>query len=672
MKRPLHVWTLFGLCLLVVVPAMVWLTLQTLALDRARESDRLQTELARQEAELQERISSALWRMDWMLTPLVAQEAARPYFLYRPFYEIRILNPEQKASPKSTEFAIVEQPSPLLIPTSDFVLLNFQISPHNEISSPQVPTELQQDAALICGLSPTMVGSNQQRLDEAAAFCDFDKVFAECSPLKLPSSHQELAFATSSPQGALAAPQANDLPLTQNSNFIDNDNRQVVEQIETFLNTSQQLAGDPTQTKKEDLQRARSTARGNRESVQRRKATDAYAQGQWNTYNGVQALNAVDTPESPSEVREGIMRPVWIQGHLVLARRVKIAQHEVVQCCWLDWEKIQQALRAEVADLLPNVELHPVHLTDNVSLAKTLATLPVEVVVDTQQLLASLQFQKGPVLATHKRSGLKLALLIAWGGLGIAAIAGGLLLSGVVKLSERRGAFVSAVTHELRTPLTTFRMYAEMLAEDMVPDEKKREYAQTLHKESERLSHLVENVLQFARLEQNRSGMRQQKITLSLLLERIGQRLENRAKEADMIFVTEMSEDVSDLEWTTDPTTVEQILFNLVDNACKYAKRADDRRICLKAERTKRTLRLKVQDFGPGLLQKDRAQLFRAFCKSDQDAANTEQGVGLGLALCQRMAKSLGGKISLADQACGATFVLDLPISLENRLDTEV
>ena len=82
-----------------------------------------------------------------------------------------------------------------------------------------------------------------------------------------------------------------------------------------------------------------------------------------------------------------------------------------------------------------------------------------------------------------------------------------MLLAGVVALSERRAAFVSSVTHELRTPLTTFRMYADMLARGMVPDaERRQQYLETLRTEAERLTHLVENVLSYARLERGRGG----------------------------------------------------------------------------------------------------------------------------------------------------------------------
>ena len=694
MKRPFTVWIWFGLCLFVAVPAMTWLTWQTLALDRARETDRQQTELARREAELQERITSAMWRMDWLLTPLVAQEAARPHFVYRPFYKLRIPTPEKQGKLASPGFTLVQQPSPLLLPSSEFVLLHFQISPENIISSPQYPEQVDMEWVLQCGILPDAIERGRTRLDEVCSFCEYEPIFERCPSLKLPSVRKDLTFPdqvastaqSDFPSSILpsaidlaqtdSSPTFNEqvtsqrpvpqLPVQQQTNFLDNTlNENLSQQMQQYLQEETQTAGDlalSEKIQKSQVQQQRNSGRGNREYFQRRNAADTYAEKQWLANNGFQNFNAFDEATVVSDrVREGQMRPLWIRDRLVLVRRVEIANQEVIQGCWLDWPVIQQALQDEVQDLLPDVELRPVREDDDVLLSRTLATLPVEVDVDASKLLASLQLPSTKIAWLSGPSGLKLAIWMAWGGLGLAAIAGGVLLLGVVKLSERRGTFVSAVTHELRTPLTTFRMYAEMLAEDMVPEEKKKEYVQTLHQESERLTHLVENVLQFARLEQSHTGLRRERLTLAALLGRFQQRLEQRAQQANMEYVVGVPPAMLKMELDTDPATVEQILFNLVDNACKYAKTATDRRIQLLGEATKHTLQFKIKDDGPGLRPQDRHRLFRAFCKSDQDAANSEQGVGLGLALCRRMAKSLGGKLQLEDSKRGAIFVLELP-----------
>jgi signal transduction histidine kinase len=264
------------------------------------------------------------------------------------------------------------------------------------------------------------------------------------------------------------------------------------------------------------------------------------------------------------------------------------------------------------------------------------------------------------------------------------------LLHGVMTLSERRAAFVSSVTHELRTPLTTFRMYAEMLARGMVPDAARRqEYFETLQREAERLTLLVENVLAYARLERGRKPQAQDRVTIVSLLNRVRSRLEQRAAQAGMECVVELNSlplppgegrgegelpatkalspcplpkgEGSEQEFTTDMAVVEQILFNLVDNAAKYARNATDRRIHVEANRNGQYVKLIVRDHGPGI-GKEAELRTQPFGKSAEESAESAPGVGLGLALCRRLARQLGGRLDVADAAGeGATVTLLLP-----------
>ncbi len=229
-------------------------------------------------------------------------------------------------------------------------------------------------------------------------------------------------------------------------------------------------------------------------------------------------------------------------------------------------------------------------------------------------------------------------------------------------VSERRAAFVSSVTHELRTPLTTFRMYAEMLARGMVPDaERRQEYFHRLQREAERLTLLVENVLAYARLERGRMPHAQDRVTLVKLLERIGPRLAHRASQADMRCDVQVDTDAAQ-EFTTDQSVVEQILFNLVDNAAKYAREASDRQIHVEANHNGQWVRLVVRDHGPGIEQHPWSRQMQAFGKSAQESAETAPGVGLGLALCRRLARQLGGRLEIAaTPGGGATVALLLP-----------
>jgi signal transduction histidine kinase len=128
-----------------------------------------------------------------------------------------------------------------------------------------------------------------------------------------------------------------------------------------------------------------------------------------------------------------------------------------------------------------------------------------------------------------------------------------------------------------------------------------------------------------------------------------------------MSFVIEVPDPLRRVTVMTDVAAAEQILFNLVDNACKYAADAEDRRIHLQASSSGQFVGLSVRDHGPGVLPVDRRRLFRPFSKSARDAAGSAPGVGLGLALSRRLARSLRGDLYLdRDVAGGACFVLTM------------
>jgi signal transduction histidine kinase len=263
-------------------------------------------------------------------------------------------------------------------------------------------------------------------------------------------------------------------------------------------------------------------------------------------------------------------------------------------------------------------------------------------------------------------------LVAAWMGVGIAAIAVAITLRSVLQASERRAAFVSAVTHELRTPLTTLRMYADMLTSGMVPEESRSDYLATIALESQRLERLIENVLADARLERSPVRRRMIATTPRELLDKIEPRLQSRAEQSAMRLTVIVEPSVEEIELSTDPDAVEQILLNLVDNACKYAAGADDRRIEVSLgcpastatgrRSTRRAIEMGVRDHGPGVAADVRRRLFRPFTKSAREAADSASGVGLGLSLARRMARRLGGDLRHDRRTTdGARFVLDLP-----------
>ena len=125
----------------------------------------------------------------------------------------------------------------------------------------------------------------------------------------------------------------------------------------------------------------------------------------------------------------------------------------------------------------------------------------------------------------------------------------------------------------------------------------------------------------------------------------------------------DLPEAKSESEALADPSAVEQVLFNLVDNACKYAADAQDKSLRLtvsKKSPSARQIEIRLVDRGPGVAPAAQRRLFQAFRKSAQDAAHSAPGVGLGLALCRRLARELGGDLRYEPTADGACFVLSL------------
>jgi signal transduction histidine kinase len=351
-------------------------------------------------------------------------------------------------------------------------------------------------------------------------------------------------------------------------------------------------------------------------------------------------------------VSQGPLQAIWIGPALLLARRVRVSEGTFLQGCWLDWDVIRAGLLQQGVDLLPGARLERVAAQAGSAPTRMLASLPVR-----------LEPGPAPDEADPQWSPVRLSLLIAWACLGLAAVAVAVVLQSALALSERRGTFVSAVTHELRTPLTTFRLYTEMLDLGMVTGEQSQQaYLKTIRAEADRLGHLVENVLAFARLERGRASGGHEVVAPQELLDRLVPRLAARAEQGGMKLVAGGAETLPSVR--VDVSVIEQILTNLVDNAIKYAGSADDRRIHLDVVPSGRWLALGVRDHGPGLNPKVIRRLFRPFSKSANDAAQSAPGVGLGLALSRRLARALGGDLKLEENSpSGASFALMIPFA---------
>ncbi len=355
----------------------------------------------------------------------------------------------------------------------------------------------------------------------------------------------------------------------------------------------------------------------------------------------------------------------WKGESLQLVRSVNENGEKSLQGMTLKLESLTESLLSIATPVIGGAILEPTEFADSkgavgnskaVRLAMT--TMPFEFV------LPPLDWSE-----MDTTSGVKNSLWISWVAILVAFTAVAFLVRGIIVLSERRASFVSAVTHELRTPLTTFRMYSEMLAEGMVADEKKRhKYLWTMKSEADRLAHLVENVLSFSRIERGSARSMREVITSEVLLDKVTQSIEPRLSTAEVQI--EVHNKAQGEELDLDVSAVEQIVFNLVDNACKYGMPEEGEHeieLMLEVKQSSgvRSLILAVKDRGRGIADSDKKKIFQPFNKSAQDAANDQPGVGLGLALCRRMARQMKGELRVEDrEGGGVVFTFELILDL--------
>ena len=192
-----RIWSAYAAILVLVACALAWVSWFTIQLDNRAEQNRLDVLLAEQEAAQQERISRALWRMDWALSPLVAQEAARTYWMYQSF--LPEPNDNSNATSKSASKAAPQveqrQPSPLLIRPSPWVMLHFQVAEDSTITSPQAPDGKMRDVAVSCGVNESELNGNCDRLSQIAGKLKFQSLWDSCSTTMLNQTESSLAWA---------------------------------------------------------------------------------------------------------------------------------------------------------------------------------------------------------------------------------------------------------------------------------------------------------------------------------------------------------------------------------------------------------------------------------------------------------------------------------------------
>lgn len=239
------------------------------------------------------------------------------------------------------------------------------------------------------------------------------------------------------------------------------------------------------------------------------------------------------------------------------------------------------------------------------------------------------------------------------------------------KLVDRMTSeFVNHVAHEFRTPLASIRAYAEMLVDDQVEDERTRfEFYNTIGQETERLTKLIENLLNISKMEAGSLMANRLPVRIDKLMSETVRGLEPQAAAKGLTLRVEVPEPAPPMELDKDLVSVS--LVNLIGNAIKYTPEGGTVEIVGKTEENSLTIR--VRDTGPGIQEADFLHIFEKFYRSNDESIQKQPGSGLGLALAQQIAFIHGGEITVTSEpGRGSEFCLALPVLAGKQVPVEL
>jgi signal transduction histidine kinase len=228
------------------------------------------------------------------------------------------------------------------------------------------------------------------------------------------------------------------------------------------------------------------------------------------------------------------------------------------------------------------------------------------------------------------------------------------------EMARLKADFVANVSHDLKTPLSLIRMFGETLEMNRIADEPtRREYYRVITRESERLTRLIDNVLDFSRIE---SGRQRYDIVPSAVEPVVQEVLEAfRHPLAQGGFKVDVDVEPDLPEVPMDPEAISQALGNLVDNAIKYS--AERRRLAVSARRHGHEVRLSLEDEGIGIPPAETVRIFEKFYRVGRSETQGRRGSGVGLTLVKHIVEAHGGRVTVESRPGGGSrFTLHLPL----------
>ncbi len=235
------------------------------------------------------------------------------------------------------------------------------------------------------------------------------------------------------------------------------------------------------------------------------------------------------------------------------------------------------------------------------------------------------------------------------------------------ELDRMKTEFVANISHELRTPLAAIKAYSETILDslDMLDQETLRDFMDTVYKESIHLENLLNELLDFSRIEQKALKLNKEEVDIISIVKDAMESMTEYAKSNGVRL--ELETDLEELKVYVDPKRMRQVLLNLISNGIKYSKKdSEDRYVKIKVEAGLENFVIVVEDNGIGIPHDKREKIFEKFYRVDSSLTYEISGTGLGLAIVKEIVEMHGGKIWVeSEEGVGSKFYIEMPIKRE-------
>ncbi len=233
-----------------------------------------------------------------------------------------------------------------------------------------------------------------------------------------------------------------------------------------------------------------------------------------------------------------------------------------------------------------------------------------------------------------------------------------------INLARQQQDFVSAVSHELKSPLTSIRMYGEMLKEGWADEGKRQSYYEFIHDEAERLSRLISNVLQLANITRNEPQFDLKPTKIVELMSNTESKIATQVERAGFELRIKTINDADQATINIDEDCFAQIIINLVDNAIKFSRDADNKAIDVSSKLSgDGRVVFSVRDYGPGIPKDQMKKIFELFYRSESELTRETVGTGIGLAIVHQLTAAMSGNVDMINAEPGAEFRISFSVA---------